>query len=522
MTLALVLLSSAAAAQDSEESDDDVRSGVDSDFIDTRLTAAFGDDNILGPTEESLPLSTLPNFSDRAAYQLFYDNLNTRFTSRETLTHLVLYRELPAFLRDVTTEAALVFRIDASAPFFQDTGSFLGIRYNPWVDAPDDGLRVTIFPLNSDRFRVGYLFDISQSGFENVFTISGLGGLSGEGGLLRSPGLRFEFERGVFGATLGFKTSLANTAGTVSAEGAQIRLAETQYGFLGGAFVDLFGDRLRLDVSGGFFQLGELDLAPAYPTDPLYRGTVAGRISWRRNLDLAPSLDVRLYRNDPNEPFLAFAPTRYVPGQLGYLLSVEGTWLTQRVADSDRPGVAGAPGPLENEPGFAGAAQFRLQYDYLRVELTGLLRDLSFVLKNSDGLPQATSIPDDANPTIEWFVAATADYHFPDARLTLGVSGGLQFPASFEEAQAEGSVVTVVPQNGRSVQLSLNDEVEPVVQSRIHARWDLSEMLYTRAWIQYVYDPNGGVLVITQGEDTQQVEVDPHRFGFGLSAAARF
>ena len=80
--------------------------------MDTRLTWTFGDDDFLHKTGELIPLSPTFGIGDRPQYRLFFDNLNSRFSGRENLTHLVMYKKMPAFIDKLTTEAALVLRFD--------------------------------------------------------------------------------------------------------------------------------------------------------------------------------------------------------------------------------------------------------------------------------------------------------------------------------------------------------------------------------------------------------------------------
>jgi hypothetical protein len=81
-------------------------------FMDTRLSWTFGDDDFLHKTGELVPLSPTFSIGDRPQYRLFFDNLNSRFSGRENLTHLVMYKKMPGFIPKLTTEAALVLRFD--------------------------------------------------------------------------------------------------------------------------------------------------------------------------------------------------------------------------------------------------------------------------------------------------------------------------------------------------------------------------------------------------------------------------
>src|SRR5690606_32190922 len=133
-----------------------------------------------------------------------YDNLDTRFTSRESLTHLVVYRKMPAFLRNVTTEASLVVRLELEPMRLSDTGSFLRVSYRPYPEAPDDGWSLTALPFDSERVRVGYLYDLTFGGAEFV----------SYGRLLRAPAAKLDFDRSgvnVFVAAKAIPAELSRT-----------------------------------------------------------------------------------------------------------------------------------------------------------------------------------------------------------------------------------------------------------------------------------------------------------------------
>ena len=486
------------------------------DFIDTRLTVTFGDDDLLAPTGEQVPISPLPGFGDRDAYELFFDNLNSRFSSRETLTHLVVYKEMPAFATNVTTESALVVRLNMENVSLSDTGSYIRLRYNPYAEAPDDGLSLTLFPFDSERFRLGYLYALSFGGADFIPRRS----------LFRAPGLRLQFDRGIGYYYLGFKTIPARVPleVQVDTEGSDtdvevVRVDETQYSVLGGAGWDLLDDRFRVEFGGGYFQQGKLDL-PGYPRSPVYSLGGTARLAYHRNMDIERSIDFRLYKNDPNHPFEAFRPVNYVAGQLGYLVSLEGTYIAQHLADID------TPNSTTIEPALAGALRSQIQYGFFRFELTGLYRDLSFILKNVPSFVPFLSMPSAATLDPELFFAATGDYHFPNQHLTVGLSGGLQFPASFSTevstGTAEASRTLVVRREGFVSILPPGMTAVPIIGTRAHARLDISEMLYSLLWVQYVHDENATRLVVSPTEGTRRVFQRADQLGFGVSMASRF
>src|SRR5579859_4664001 len=135
------------------------------DFMDTRLSWTFGDDDFLHPTGQLIPLSPTFSVGDRTQYRLFFDNLNSRFNGRENLTHLVMYKKMPGFLPHLTTEAAMVLRFDLAAlaantenlnQALYDSGSYIRLFYNTNEGHPNEGVSAVFFPLDTDRFRLGY------------------------------------------------------------------------------------------------------------------------------------------------------------------------------------------------------------------------------------------------------------------------------------------------------------------------------------------------------------------------------
>lgn len=484
------------------------------DFIDNRLTVTFGDDDVLAPTGEQVPLSPLPGFGDRPAYQLFFDSLNSRFSGRETLTHLVVYKKMPAFASNLTTEAALVVRLDLSSLALTDAGSYIRAAYNPWSAQPDDGLSLTLFPFDTERFRLGYLYTLSFGGADFIPRRS----------LLRAPGLKLQFDRGDGYYFLGFKTIPAREPLEIAVGGADtevevVRVDETQYSLLGGAGWDIADELIRIDVGGGYFQQGRLDL-PSYPRAPVYSIGGALRLAIHHNLPISTSIDFSLYKNDPSAPFQAFRPVSYTAGQLGYLVSVEANVLGQHLADVDRTNQTTL------EPAVAAALQTRIQYGYFRLELTGLYRDMSYILKNVPSFVPFLSMPTTADIAPEFFFAATGDYHFPKPRITLGLSAGVQLPATFtttvNTGSAEASRTLVVRQEGQFSILPPGLSAVPIIQSRLQMRIDVSEMLYMQAWVQYVHDENATRLVVSPTEGTRRVFQRADQLGLGVSVAARY
>ena len=490
------------------------------DFLDTRLTWTFGDDDILTSTGQRVPVSPLPRIGDRPQYQLFFDALNSRFAGRENLTHLAMYSRAPGFIPNLVTEAALVLRFDLTQlstgsgnlnTALYDAGTYLRLLYQTNLGRPNDGLSLTFFPFDTDRFRIGYLWDLSWGG-NDVFPRR----------IGPAPGARIGFDSGPLSVYAGFKTAsivVPLQVITSSADVETVRVEETNYGAPGGLGLRL-GDSLRFDASGGYFQQGRFDF-PGVRGQQVYIYGGSARLTFNHNLPPSTSIDMQLYRNHPDYPMALFRRETYTPGELSYLLSLEGTAINQHLADIERIGQT------TFQPGFAGAFQARLKYGYLGVGFTTLYRDVPFLLRNVPSFIPFYAIPREATVTPELFFAANIDYRFNALNLMPSLIVGMQLPASFSTSVTEGSLLSqrtlVIRRAGNFSILPPGESALPIISARLTMRWDLSTIFATLLWLQYVYDPNGTLLEV-DASGTRQVRTfqEPSQLGFGLTAQARF
>ncbi|HVJ97390.1 MAG TPA: hypothetical protein VNC41_11225, partial [Acidimicrobiia bacterium] len=309
--------------------------------MDTRLTWTFGDDDFLHKTGQLVPLSPTFSVGERQQYRLFFDNLNSRFSGRENITHLVMYKKLPSFIPKLTTEAALVLRFDLAQlaantgnlnSALYDTGSYLRLFYNTG-SKEKEGLGLTFFPLDTDRFRLGYLYELSWGGTASNINQSIFPRLQGA-----APGLKIQYDHEKFYVFGGFKTAtivqpqqVLNPGGESDVE--VVRVGETNYGFLAGGGVDPTKN-LRFDVGGGYFQQGKFDLEDVRGK-PVYTYGGSGRVVVHQNMPVPQSVDFLLYRNDPSKPLILFKPEKYDPTQFAWSVSAEGSVLQQHLKDFD-------------------------------------------------------------------------------------------------------------------------------------------------------------------------------------------
>ncbi|MBL8684546.1 MAG: hypothetical protein JNK05_35555 [Myxococcales bacterium] len=506
-----------APAQPASSSNSEERSH---DFLDTRLTWTFGDDDVLQATGQRVPISGLPSIGDRSQYQLFFDALNSRFAGRENLTHLTMYARAPGFIPRVMTEASLVLRFDLgqlstnSGNLTQalfDAGTYLRLQYQTNLSRPNDGLSITFFPFDTDRFRVGYLWDLSWGG-NDIFPRR-VGG---------APGVRFAYDSGIFSAWGGFKTAqivVPLEVQVMSGDIDVVRVQETQFAGLGGVSVRPH-EMFRIDASGGFFQQGKFDFPgvrglPAY----VFGGSVRAVVN--QGMPASTSIDMLLYRNHPDFPMQLFRPENYTPGRVAWNVSAELAVVDQHLVDVN------APGRTNFQLGLAGALQGRLKIGYLNLGLTGLYRDVTFLLRNVPSFIPFQTLPTDAQISPEFFFAANVDYRVSAANLTPSLIVGLQLPATFGSVVREGSLESartlVIRRAGNFSILPPGERAIPIFSARAALRWDLSSIFAIIGWLQYVRDQNATLLQVdTSGTRQVRIFQAPDQLGFGIAAQARF
>jgi hypothetical protein len=492
------------------------------DFMDTRLTWTFGDDDVMKGAGEKVPDSPLPGIGDRKGYELFMDNLNTKTKGRENLTHIVLYKEMPGFLKGLTTEAGLVVKLDIGAlymdgtPSFSqvlmDDGSFLRAAWSWSESAPKENfVGITFFPFDTERFRLGYLWDISWGG-GNIFSSMKTG---------PAPGFKVDAvgEVGNVGlsAYVGMKTAkVKETIQQGSAETEQITVQETNYGVLGGIGID-FWDLVRLDLGGGYFQQGKFSRNPVMIRDRVFTGGLTARLTVRQGTAIQSSVDYMLYRNDPDVNVSDWWRDTYVEKQFSWSVSGEFNYLWQRLENIEEYGAT------KLQPAYAGALQARFKYGFFRAQVVGLMRNLEYILQNVPSLDPFVALPETGTRTTpEYFVAGTFDYYFAKAHLMPFITGGIQFPATFETTSPKS--VQVVRDAVRRDRLPTGYDATPVYQLRVGVQWDLSEIFALLGNIQYVRDENLTRLTIDpSGErQTDREFENPNAFGFTILARARF
>jgi hypothetical protein len=491
------------------------------DFVDTRVTLLFADENLLAKPGETTPNAPGARFgAANSSNTQFYDNFNTKYSGFETLSNLVLYKKAPAYFEGLTTEAALALNLliarerptaTLSSVVMSDASSYLKLNWTPrgWDAARGEGLSLTGFPMSADRFRLGYAYKISWGG-SSIFPNNGES----------VPGAKLQFTKGlnkdqlVYGF-LGLKTTLILND--------KIHEQEANYGFLGGFGVDLT-PTLRWDVSGGYFQKG-VNPNTSVLGAPVRSDGVSSQLVFHHGAPVGSSIDFALYKNDPDMPSRFFTPETY-PGGFAITASLEGSFLQQTLADPDVFGQTKVQGA------YASALQLRAKLDYLRLSLLAMLRSLAFLQYNVPGFPPFQDFPSGTTLVDEKFLALGLDYYLPALHLTPGLIGGVQMPSSFTTngllgannppPGLSGSRTVVVRDVNLMSVLPTGEDPKLIYSTKVTLRWDLSEYFAAVGEFFFTYDRNRATFKDSAEGVSEPTFENPVILGFNTMLQARF
>lgn len=488
------------------------------DWVDTRLSFAFADDNVLAAEGETTPSSPSARFGAGAQNTLFFDNVNTRFSGFETLSNLTLYKSTPAFFEGLNTEAALSIvaleRFDGTINL-RDNSSYVRLNYRPLSWGEKDGISFTGFPVSADRFRLGYAYRITWGG-NGVFTTRAQ--QFGVPGARLQINKQFNDDQGVY-VFVGAKSGLILNDIT--------REQRTNYGVLGGGGVDVH-KYVRLDISAGYFQKGTIPgLADRSIEAYVNQAGASAQLVFHVGTPVGTSIDLRLYKNDPDVYERLFRPETYDPGGPASLsISLEGSHLAQTLGDPD------SFGDTVVQTAQAAALIGRVKKGYARFNVTALYRTVSFIQNEVPGFPPFNDFPDGTELQPEIFGSIGVDYHLPRAHVTPGLILGVQQPAAYTGATGLGGNVpdpallgrrTVVFRDTNLVSiLRAGDKSQPILAGKLTFRWDLSDTVAAIGETYVNYDNNRTNFRDDVTGVVEPVYEKPLGIGFNAVLQARF
>lgn len=489
------------------------------DFIDTRVAFAVANSNVFVKPGETTPSEPGTGFGASRANTQFYDNFNTRFTGFETLSNISLYKKSPSFFEGFDAEAALNVNLitnPSGAITLFDNASFVKVNYRPPGWGQKEEISLTGFPVSADRFRLGYAWKVSWAG-DSAFTYNQGGGLSSTGRPVAVPGAKLQITREKWYAFVGAKTGLLLNG--------LLNVQERQYGLLVGAGVDLLPN-LRWEANGGYFTRGLIpSLAYLGVSAPVNAMGASTQVSLFSDTIL-PSLDLRLYKNDPDMVQKFFRPESY-PGGLSYQLSLEGSVLGQTLANPERFAAT------RIQPAGAIALQARFKYDFWRFYGIGLMRTLSFIQFDVPGVIPYTDFSDNENVTPELWLAIGGDRFLPDQHLTIGLVVGLQSPASRTSPDLGvggnnpppgllGTRTQVFRNVNDPSTLPVGESPVPIFSVKGTFKLDISEYFAALGEVFYNYDNNRVTFRDSINFISQPVFQQPNQLGFNLVMQSRF
>lgn len=520
------------------------------DYLDTTITFVASDDNVLAGAGETIPSSPNADFRPRTANSLFFDNYNSRNTGEETRTHLVLHKAFEGHFARVTPEAALVIEWDANrtardADAFletgsqrvpggiRDDGSYLAIHWDlrPATEAePAEQLSLVAFPFDSDRFRLGYSWELTWGG-RKAFILA-----------RNVPAVKLAWTGGWGYAFLGLKTArtqrftesvdpcvlLPGSPGCPTpdtdapASDAGRNENEAVYGVLGGFGIQAT-KRLLLELEGGWFERGNIPIdRGTLQGTPIDQMGVSAQVTLHDGIEPRVPADTKLYRQPGPTP----RPRDWTARKLAWLVSAEASLTSQILEDFE------AVGTTTREYGWAGDLNGLLHTGNWAFNVDIVGRSMEFLVQDTPGLFPFSTIPEAVDATPEIFAAVGADYHYAPWRLVPGISLGVQRPASASvdtvdqngNPQSQHTLVrrtkNVLGQtNTQPTPLPPGVEVAPVFSARGRLRSELSDILSLTAEVQLTFDEN---LVSNDPTEGFRTFDNPLVLGLGLIAQARF
>jgi len=479
-------------------------------FMGTRVTFAFADDNLLaGPADRS----PQPGFN-LADDRFFYEQLTQEKRGYETETQLVVYRRMPSYFKHLDVEAALVLEMQnwinektwKNETVIGDDGSYLKLNWSIKPrDYNGDHVSLTLFPMDSQRFLLGYTYTVTWGG-ERIFPNN-----SGQ-----VPGMRLRYDWNVGTGRDSYVFAGAKTARLINLE---LNEPQTYYAGMGGFGIG-FTKWLSWEVNGGYFQSGSF---PPQGIDfPETGGQVvhsfggSTRLSLHQGLPIGTSIDFRLFRYSPNATIYLTQPETY-NNKIAWSAALEWTTLGQSRLEFEDPNRA------KIVPAMAGAFLGKVRIKKTRINANFVYRDLDFITFNVPGYAPYQTFPASAQVRPEWFVAGGVDYYFQGPRLTPGVIFAYKRPATY----TADDVTTVIREWDDKEILPSGAQALDILSGKLTLKWDVAPFFVVVSELRYTLDHNRTKYVRTSDVEAGAVRVFQdanvtNRLGFFLLAQARW
>lgn len=483
-------------------------------FPTAALTFVFGDDNLLVGAGETRKSSPAPYFGKCHATTIERADPND---CGDSMTNLLLYKRLkvsPYFQPEGALSLDLRFGEDVD---LADAGSF--IRANFFMDKRHETYwAVTMYPVDADKMRLGYHYDTSWGGTDSFPKNFRRG---------YAPGVQFDLDYRYWYLFVGFKGAQVRGPSTDILDnpgGNELKIVERSFygGLLGTGFE--FGDSgVRLEANGGFFNKGTNPRQNALG-EPIYAGGASARLSFRRGLPIGRRIDAGLFQIDRLREEL-LRKEQYRVGKLSVAVEGEFSWLIQNLEDPDHVDST------KNESSYMGHLGLKLKYGYWRLHVDAIYRDLTAILFDVPGFVPFQGLSEDVEVSPEIFTAISTDYNIQPIDLTIGVTLGLQIPATYTGVAPTGNTASEVDQGNRKVVirnptswdiLPPGEDELPLFVARLDVKWSYYDTFYVIASLWYGRDDNlASVTPDAAGHNVRDFE-EPNAVGFTLLSQMRF
>ncbi len=480
-------------------------------FDETTISFSFADDNVLRD-----PGETRRNSPDAYFGQGDISSLDRVEGSayRRTASRLSVYKKFDTGALYPEGALRVRFSPDSDGKYgFADDGTFLKLNYS--IDK-EKLLYLQLYPIDSDKMRVGYHYDITWGG-SNVFPKNFRRGLV--------PGLKLAYDSKVIDAFVGMKTALIRSPSEniLDNPGGNTNqfVERAYYGAMAGFGVEPITG-LRLDVSGGYFEKGN-NTRSSVLGKKIYSGGGSAQISYRYGGEVGQRMDLRLYYEDP-ERFPLNNPGRY-SDDFGFEVAVEYTRVIQTLEDPDHYAST------KNEWSNAGFASLGIRWQKLRFLANAVYRDLSYVVFNVPGFVPYQALSGDADITPELFGVVSVDYFFQSLGLTPALSFGVLLPSTYKPSVdgstlegpyaadvAKGIQKTVVrgSNSGDWDILPAGEDELPVLMVKFDIKYNLGANFSVVGEVTYARDSNTAQVFIDDMGHAKRRFDKPDILGFGL------
>lgn len=481
-----------------------------SDFMSTTLTFYIGDDNVLAGNKDGSPNAGMGNEYP----ELFFEGLNAEKKNVVSETHLAVYAHTPGFMPFVDTEAAFVAEFELSSDpdddkligRFRDDGSYVSATF--WFNKEKKGknVRFTAWPYSSNRFRLGYTFDLTW-GSNRIFADNAGG---------PAPGMKLNVDLERFYFFMGAKSLVADRADNDE--------SENNWGVLAGLGPNVefgIGDRtarLSYDLGGGYFGRGTYKQDP-FRSVSLKAFGMSHRIMFTLNHRMGASPDLRLLVNDPETRRNVSIVPKW-EGAFGLGISGEFTTIWGSLINADNPSEE----VLDDAITGAVSAQVRFLKN-MRVGIDAVYRDVSFLVFNVPGLTPYLSFAQETIQTPQIYGALWWDFYIEKPQLTPSFIVGLMQPAAFQAGEVGGVRQTEVIREANDYEIMPPGQTPFTILSlKASLRWGLSDMMAVIGEVSFVNDFNVSKVVNDDDGGSERVldEARARALGLNLIVQARF